>query len=251
MPTRNRPVIGITPAPARYDAPHGSFVRYATTRDYADAVLATGGLPLILPYVREGLDEIVGLVDGLILSGGADIHPARYGDRDIHPATYEINDERDDFEIGLVELALEADKPLLGICRGVQVLNVALGGTLYQDIPEQLGRAVLHRQQEAQIPASDAGHIVTVASGSALETAIGEDALPVNSFHHQGVRDLAPSLEATAFSADGLIEAVQHRDNPAVLGVQWHPELMFAKHERQLALFRHLVRLAAREPALV
>ena len=245
------PVIGITPTPTEYKASHGTFQRYALNRAYADAVTAAGGLPLILPYAINAVDQLVSVLDGLILSGGADVDPRRYGDTEVHPATYDIDAERDEFEITLVRAALQADRPIFGICRGIQVLNVALGGSLYQDVPDQIGDTVEHRQQNRSIVASDPCHTVVVSAGSTLHDAVGTTELPVNSFHHQAIRELAPDLEAVAAAEDGVIEAVQHRTADGVFAVEWHPELMFHVYDQQLHLFKHLVGLAGRRRALV
>ena len=251
MQINDRPVIGITPTPTTYKASHGTFHRYALTRNYADAVAAAGGLPLILPYQTDAVDQLIGMLDGILLSGGADLHPRHYGDGEIHPTTYDIDEGRDAFELALTSAALAAGRPIFGICRGIQTLNVALGGSLYQDIADQVGTSVEHRQQERGIAASEPGHSVAIASGSVLDEAIGSTELAVNSFHHQSIRDLAADLEVIATSDDGVIEAVQHRTAPGIFAVQWHPELMFHAQPTHLALFRHLVDVAQRHAVFV
>lgn len=235
-----KPLIGITPSAVPYEADHGSFRRYASMTAYADAVAAAGGIPLILPFVRGDIPALLNRLDGLILSGGADIAPSRFGDESIHPETYDIDPSRDEFEIALVDEGLAQEKPLLAICRGIQILNVALGGTLHQHIPATFA-GIIHRQHQAHIPADQPGHTVAVAPGSALARTVSVERLPVNSFHHQGLKELAPDLVATATSDDGLVEAIEHRFRPDVLGVQWHPELMAPTTEAQANLFRNLV----------
>jgi putative glutamine amidotransferase len=184
------------------------------------------------------------LIDGLLLTGGADIDPARFGEAEVHPRTYDILPDRDEAEIELTRGALSREIPILGICRGIQVLNVAMGGTLYQDVPDQFSAEIAHRQHEEAIPADEPGHIINVAPNSLLERTYGEGPIGVNSFHHQAVKDLADGLVASGTSEDGLIEAVESPDRAFVLGVQWHPELMFARDERHLSPFAALVAAA-------
>jgi putative glutamine amidotransferase len=241
----HRPVIGITSSQFIDSASHGVFPRHSVSKAYAEAVHEAGGTPIILPFFGDLAANMLDLIDGLILTGGADIDPARFGDDQLHPKTYDVLPDRDEAEIELTRGALSRDMPILGICRGIQVLNVAMGGTLYQDVPDQFSAEIMHRQQEESIPANEAGHSVTVESGSLLERIYGEGSIAVNSFHHQAVREVAPGLVATGTSDDGLIEAVESPERAFVLGVQWHPELMFARHERHLAPFAALVEAAA------
>jgi putative glutamine amidotransferase len=241
----DRPVIGITSSQFIDSASHGVFPRHSVSKAYSEAVHKAGGTPIILPFFGDVAADMLELVDGLILTGGADIDPARFGDTEIHPRTYDILPDRDEAEIRLVQGALDRDLPLLGICRGVQVLNVAMGGTLYQDVPDQFSADIQHRQHEVNIPADEPAHTVSVVSGSLLERTYGEGPIPVNTFHHQAVKDVAVGLLASGVSDDGLIEAVESPDYAFVLGVQWHPELMFARHERHLSPFASLVTAAA------
>ncbi|MCD6031130.1 MAG: peptidase [Thermomicrobiales bacterium] len=239
-----KPVIGITPSPQLDTLAHGTFRRYVLSAPYVRAVEKAGGVALILPPQREAVATLVSLIDGLLLSGGADLDPARYGDGDIHPTTYGIDPERDQFEIDLFDAALRSNIPVLGICRGIQVINVALGGTLIQDVASEHPGATEtgHRQHERGLADWQVGH-VTTASSDTLPL-FTEVTLGVNSFHHQAIRDLAAGLEAVAFSPDGLIEAVVMPDAPDVFAVQWHPELMFEHDEAHLRPFTHLVQAA-------
>jgi putative glutamine amidotransferase len=246
-----RPVIGITSSQFVEVASHGTFTRHSLTKAYSDAVQAAGGIPIILPFFPDRVDDIFALVDGVIVSGGADLDPALFGDTEIHPATYNILPDRDDFELALTRLAITQDKPILGICRGIQVMNVALGGTLYQDVPEQFSDAIAHRQQDRQIPADEPGHAVSIAPGSLLEHVYGASSIPVNSFHHQAVKDVAPGLIATGWSEDGLIEAVEHPGVSFALGVQWHPEIMFERSRQHLAPFTAIVQACLRSAVVV
>jgi putative glutamine amidotransferase len=241
------PVIGITPNLIIDEASHGTFERMTLAVLYADAVRAAGGIPVVLPPESGPPLNAPNIIDGLILSGGPDLAPSLYGDQSVHSATYGISSQRDEFELDLLRAAISRDLPVLCICRGIQVLNVAFGGTLYQHLPDQLESALLHRQHEAGIAFDHPGHVVDVVSGTLLEEVYGSGTttVHVNSFHHQGIRDLAPNLTVNARSADGLIEAVSLPSARFVLGVQWHPEMMFQAHADQRAPFEALA-VAAR-----
>ncbi len=239
-----KPVIGMTPSPSEDILTHGTFTRYAMAQPYVEAVLAAGGIPVVLPPQDDHAGALLERVDGLLLSGGGDVEPARFGDDVIHPATYGIHPLRDRFEIDLTATALERDLPLFCICRGIQVLNVALGGTLMQHVPDQHPDAVPHRQHESGLKPDDISHPVLAVPGSLLERIYGGDQIGVNSYHHQGIKAVAPLLEVAGNAPDGLIEAVTLPGRRFVLGVQWHPELMFQRHPEHLAPFRALVEAA-------
>src|SRR4051794_36218025 len=144
-----KPVIGITPSPKHQTSAAGDLERYAIAACYVNAVSAADGIPIVLPPQDDNIEAILELVDGLLFSGGADIDPTRYGDTHVHPKTYDIHPLRDRFEIDLIRGAIAKDIPVFCICRGIQVLNVACGGTLYQDVPDQFDAVIPHRQQEA------------------------------------------------------------------------------------------------------
>jgi putative glutamine amidotransferase len=199
----------------------------------------------VLPPQDDNIEAILELVDGLLFSGGADIDPTRYGDTHVHPKTYDIHPLRDRFEIDLIRGAIEKDIPVFCICRGIQVLNVACGGTLYQDVPDQFDAVIPHRQQEAGFEHHEPSHKVEPEAESLLAMTYGSDSIPVNSYHHQAVKDLAPGLRVGGRAEDGLIEAVEHPGRHFVLGVQWHPEMMFHEHAEHLAPFKQLVEAAA------
>jgi putative glutamine amidotransferase len=239
-----KPVIGITPSPMEDMQEHGSFTRYAAATTYTEAVEAAGGVPLVIPPQVGNIDEILAVVDGLLLSGGADIDPARYGDTDVHPKTYGIHHLRDETELELVRQAVARDIPMLCICRGVQVLNVALGGTLIQDIADQYPSDIQHRQQDAGIAKEEPGHTVIAQAGSLLAETYGATTIHVNSFHHQALKDVAPELAVDAVAPDEVVEAVHRPGSAWVLGVQWHPEMMFRAHPEHLKPFTALVRHA-------
>jgi putative glutamine amidotransferase len=241
-----KPIIGITPSSQTENLAHGTFHRQCLSTPYMRAVEAAGGVPIVLPPLDDGIVELLDVIDGLLLSGGPDIEPARFGDDIVHPATYGIDLPRDQFEMDIFHGAMTREIPIFGICRGIQVVNVALGGTLIQDVASQHpGSAETgHRQHERGLESSDIGHQVS-ASEPALLPVFAGDGLGVNSFHHQAIRDLAPGLVPVAHAPDGLIEAVVLAASNMVFAVQWHPEMMFERHPIHLRPFQHLVSLAA------
>lgn len=241
-----KPLIGITPSPTVDVLPHGTFRRHAMGAGYVDAVAEAGGVPVIVPPQPDNLATLLAVLDGVLLSGGGDVEPWRYGAGHVHDTTYGLDPERDAFELALARAAIDRDLPLLGVCRGIQVLNVALGGGLIQDVDAEHDAAVPigHRQQEVGIPADEAGHPVALQTPSLVEL-FGGNELGVNSFHHQAIGRLADGLVAAAFSPDGIVEAVVLPERRFVLGLQWHPELMFRRHERQRRPFGALVEAAA------
>jgi len=239
------PVIGITPGPREETRPHGAFTYWELNSDYTSAIEAAGGVPVILPPQGDP-GRVLDVLDGVLLSGGADLDPAHYGDPDVHPTTYGIDPRRDGFELELMRLAFERDIPVLGICRGIQVMNVALGGSLIQDV--STGRedipGINHRQHETGLTADAVGHVAMLLDHPASRHIGDPGQVGVNTFHHQAVRRLAPSLEAIAYSPDGLVEAVSAPGKSFVLGLQWHPEMMFATHPEHLRPFASLVEAA-------
>jgi putative glutamine amidotransferase len=220
----DRPVIGLCTALERAQWSVWDQDAVLLPRNYVDAVQHAGGLALLLPpdpRLVEAPDELVAKLDGLLLAGGADIDPAIYG-QDPHPQTQETVPERDTCEIALTRCAIERDVPVLGICRGMQLINVALGGSLTQDLPEHLGHEQ-HRKVIGSFEGSD--HDVDVLDGTLAMRVIGAARHGTKSHHHQGVDRLGEGLRVSALSpADELIEAVELPDRSFVLGVQWHPE---------------------------
>lgn len=223
------PIIGVT-ATIKKDVdpvaerPLGRYVR--SDLDYVSGIAQAGGVPVVLPPFAERAGEMARAIDGLVLSGGSDLDPRYYGEEPL-PELGRTVPERDAFEMALVEEVLGLGLPVFGICRGLQVLNVALGGTLYQDLPSQLDEAMIaHRQRT---PKWQWTHEVEIRSGSGVAGIMGSEGLRVNSYHHQAIKDLAAPLRAVARSAsDGVIEAAEHRDLSErwLLGVQWHAEAM-------------------------
>ncbi len=239
-----KPVIGITPTPGDTHRPHGSFHHYSISSTYTDAVEAAGGIPIVIPPQSGNIDQILDLVDGIIFSGGGDINPALYGDEKMHSTTDGIDAGRDELELPLLRAAVERNMPTFCICRGIQVLNVALGGTLYQDVADEFSADLQHRQHEMNISKEEPGHTVTVQPDSLLASTYGQPEIAVNSFHHQSLKDLAPELRVNAVAPDGTIEGVEHSGKTFVLGVQWHPEMMFTAHDEHLKPFVALVEQA-------
>lgn len=194
------------------------------SRSYVEAVQSTGALALMLPpdeRVIEDPEQVLEMIDGLMLAGGADIDPAAYG-AERHPQTVETVPERDRFEIALVRAAIERDMPVLGICRGMQLINVAYGGTLLQHLPERFGH---HEHLRVAGTFDGADHDVDLLEGSLAARAAGETHHATKSHHHQGVDRLGDGLSITGSSAmDGLPEAIEMPERRFVLGVQWHPE---------------------------
>jgi gamma-glutamyl-gamma-aminobutyrate hydrolase PuuD len=200
---------------------------------YVDEVAAAGGVPVLLPPV-PGVEAAVRHLDGLIISGGPDVHPERYG-QEPGPHTTIIRPERDAAELALFQAALDAGKPVLGICRGMQLMNVALGGTLIQHLPDVVGH-----HKHSPISGGYGEHKVVIGDSGCLPAIVGPGPVAVPTHHHQGVDQLAAGLTATAWSDDGLIEAFELDSHPFAIGVQWHPEA-----GSQQSLFRALIAAAA------
>jgi putative glutamine amidotransferase len=219
---------------------------YGLMPSYTEAVAKAGGIPLLVPLglSEEDLLEILERVDGVVLPGGGDIDPAIFN-QPRHPTVYSIDPERDRTELFVARAAASRRKPFLAICRGIQVLNVALGGTLWQDIPSQIPESIDHYTSEDQ-PRNHLEHTVDVEPGSLLARLVGKRQIWVNSYHHQSIRDLPPELTVTAEAKDGVIEAVEVNGHPFGLGLQWHPENLVDDDLAMLALFEGLVEAAAK-----
>ncbi len=234
-----RPLIAVT---TRLIKPEQLYLN-AITRTFTDALELAGAAPILLPLGigQDSLREIFGRVDGVMLSGGVDVHPREYGEG-VEPFCGEIMRERDIVELPLTRWALAENKPLLGICRGIQILNVAAGGSLYQDIRAQLPNALPHAQQPGD-PYDRRVHRIDIEPDSLLARALGATRVDVNSLHHQSVKEVAPSLRVVARAPDGVIEAIEAKDGFA-LGMQFHPELLLPD-EQILRIFQAFVARAA------
>ena len=217
--------------------------------DYEEAVRRAGGQPWVLNRETDTVDDVVGRADGVLLSGGEDVLPSIYGAPE-HPSFKPAESGRDEYEIALARRASDADLPLLAICRGVQVLNVARGGTLVQDIASELPEAGAHTLSAPPHNPVEFAHPIWVTGGSLLDRLLGErlaqsEELPVNSRHHQALKDIGAGLTVTATAPDGVIEAVEDPSRRFLLGVQWHPENFWRTGEFS-ALFEGFVKAASR-----
>lgn len=241
------PVIGVTPdfnAGDRKDM-GGREPTYFLRGRYIRAIEELGGTPLILPLVaaQAARRRLLDRVDGLLLTGsGPDLPPRLYGERQRYPFPL-ISERRADFELELVHQARARDLPLLGICGGMQTVNVACGGSLFQDIPSQVRQALEHRQKTK---ATRLSHAVAISPKSLLKKIVRQTTLMVNSSHHQSVKTVAPSLKATAVAPDGIIEAIESPAHRFLLAIQWHPEFLFERHTAHRRLFEALLRAAKR-----
>ncbi len=238
---RGAPLIGVTVGLMSSAEANSAVLRVRST--YPRAVAAARGVPLLIPLDVDlpTLRAIYDRLDGIVISGGGDVEPGRYG-AEASSYTTNINPERDQIEIQLVQWAVEDDKPLLAICRGHQVLNVALGGTLIQDIQNEVPGALVHDgptdEWYTRLP-----HEVQVVRGSKLHTALAVegDRLAVNTMHHQAVATGASSLCVVATADDGIIEGIEHPGRRYIVGVQWHPEALFSEHAPHRRLFEALI----------
>lgn len=215
--------------------------RFGQNQAYANAVARAGAVPVLIPLLedRSLLRALYDLLDGLLLPGGVDVHPARYGE-EIHEKCGSISELRDRVELDLSHWAVDERKPLLAVCRGIQVLNVALGGSLFQDIDTFVAGAIRH-DWAAGWPRSHPAHEVHVRPRTRLARLVGTGRVDVNSLHHQALKDVAPGLTVTADAPDGLVEAVELDGHPFALAVQWHPEELADHDPRAQALFDALV----------
>ena len=215
---------------------------------YIRAVEELGGIPLVLPLVAAPVSRrrLLDGVDGLLITGsGPDLPPRLYGERQQYRFPL-VSERRSDFELDLVHQARNRDLPLLGICGGMQTVNVACGGSLFQDIPSQVQHTLNHRQQARAIYTS---HPVAVSPKSLLRKIVGRATMMVNSSHHQSVKRVAPPLIASAVAPDGIVEAIESPDQCFLLAVQWHPEFLFDRHEAHKRLFDALIKAARRTRA--
>ncbi|MCM3727824.1 gamma-glutamyl-gamma-aminobutyrate hydrolase family protein [Neobacillus cucumis] len=233
----NKPIIGITGAYVNHNQfMEGVYVHH----DYHKTVAANGGIPIILPYINAELAiETMPLCDGIILSGGEDVDPLYYGE-DPHPQLGPTTPERDLAEIAIAKYALDNNIPLLAICRGIQILNVALGGTLIQDIPSQVKEPIQHSQQ---VTRSRDTHSVNIQKDSKLFQILDTEQVRVNSLHHQSINKVAKDLRVVADSSDGIVEAVEYiYPNTFTVGVQWHPESMAGTNDQMNNLFVEFIK---------
>jgi putative glutamine amidotransferase len=240
MTTIQLPVIGITCSEYHVEGAQSSS-RTGQNRSYIRTLVRAGAAPLLIPNVTDKslLRAVYERLDGLLLAGGLDVHPARYGEA-LHEKCGAITPDRDEAELALIRWAMDDGLPLLAICRGIQVLNVALGGSLYQDIAAQVPGAGRH-DWGSDYPRDHLSHLVTVAAETRLAHLVQTSALPVNSMHHQALKEIAPGMRVTAQAPDGIVEAVEADGHPFAIAVQWHPEELAEQDPRAQRLFDALI----------
>jgi len=236
-----KPVIGIS-------STWGAGTATSVPLAYVESVIRAGGVPIAIPLTSDKalLSRILDVVDGVIMTGGEDIDPLKWYGEEPLPPQGTIVPERDEFDIMLTRMAVERGLPLLGICRGHQILNVAFGGTLYQDIPSQV-RAENRIKHSQSAPRYYGTHMITIEAGSLLNKQIGVDKVAVNTFHHQAVKDVAPGFKITARASDGVVEAIEKIGSDKVFGVQFHPEGFTAEGiDTFLGIFQYLVKISSK-----
>jgi putative glutamine amidotransferase len=242
-----KPLIGVTPDFNAGDRKEwgGREPTYFLRARYIRAIEDLGGIPIVLPLVADlaARRRLLTSIEGLLLTGsGPDLAPELYGERQQYKFRV-MSQRRATFELEMAQLARTADLPLLGICGGMQALNVAFGGSLYQDIGSQRPHPLQHRQSA---PATQLSHPVKITPKSLLHRIVKTATMRVNSSHHQSVKDVAPSLQASARAPDGIIEAIESSAQRFLLGIQWHPEFLFDHHHRHRRLFEAFLEAARR-----
>jgi putative glutamine amidotransferase len=242
-----KPLIGVTPDFNAGDRKEwgGREPTYFLRARYVRAIEDLGGIPIVLPLVADlaARRRLLNHIDGLLLTGsGPYLAPDLYGERQQYKVRV-MSQRRATFELEMAQLARVADVPVLGICGGMQAINVAFGGSLYQDIGSQRPHPLEHRQSA---PATQLSHPVRIAPKSLLHRIVKTGNMRVNSSHHQSVKDVAPSLNASAVAPDGVIEAIESPSQRFLLGIQWHPEFLFDRHDRHRRLFRAFLEAARR-----
>src|SRR5947209_8643147 len=244
------PLIGI-PSQADFRERSGRPI-YCGNRPYVHAIEHAGGVPVLIPMLHDlsMLESLLMRLDGIVFSGGVDIQP-RYYHEEKHPLLGEVDERLDEMEMHLVRWALQKDMPILGVCRGMQLLNVALGGTLYQDIPSEFPAGMEHCRRE--LPRNTLIHNIHIVEGSYMEQVLGTNEIWSNSLHHQAVKDPGKGVVISGRAEDGVAELLEIPDYRFVLGVQGHPEEMYTTEPVYARLFQALVeacnsRSAAHEP---
>lgn len=239
------PLIGLTTY--RHLNPYGLPLN-SLTEAYVRAVSNAGAIPMLIPLglSEETMDKMLARLDGILFTGGGDVQPERYGSLP-HTLVYDVDPDRDRVEVHLLQRSLKQGLPFLGICRGLQVINVALGGTLFEDILDQRPDSLKH-QYYPNYPRNHLAHTVQVEQGSRLGQMLISPAVQVNSLHHQGIRQLATPLQATAYAPDGVIEAFELPDHPFGMAVQWHPEWL-QEYTPMQSIFRAFVQAADEKPS--
>lgn len=236
-----KPRIGITTFLENRGRKTYSSVSY----NYINSVLLAGGIPVPIPIIEDknNLKQYADIIDGIIFTGGEDVTPFYYNENPTQHINF-TSPERDEQEVELLQEVLRKNIPVLGICRGIQIINVAFGGTLYQDINSQVVGSLGHSPSE--LPVHNLYHNINIQQDSRLYDIFGVENLKVNSFHHQSVKDLGKGLKICALSADGIIEAVESTEEDFLMAVQFHPEDLTVKHPHFLKLFKTLIKEAGK-----
>ena len=230
-----KPLIGLT------SYPRDEQDRFTIPARYIEAVERAKGIPAVMPPTTDNLDGLFEKYDGIVLTGGADVCPSEYGGRH-HESVYGVNKERDKYELALARALAEQRMPTLAICRGIQVFNVALGGTLVEHIPNEYGESISHRDENFD----HVMHAISIDPSSRLASIVGATDISSPSFHHQSVRVPAPGFKVCAKSDDGVIEAIESDEHPNIIAIQWHPEYVAEKDPIQQGIFDQLINWAAR-----
>lgn len=233
------PLIGVT------TSIHSTTNDYCLRHEYITAIRLAGGLPMLIPPGEPNLNSILEWVDGILFTGGGDLDPKTYNGVE-HPTIYNVNRERDRFELSLAKFALESDIPILGICRGLEILVVASGGKLVSHLPDEVGEKIMHRQTQS----CPAEHNVHILPGTHLAQIMGAGETNVVSWHHQAASDIPNGWRLAATAADGVIEALEHQDHPWAFAIQWHPEISL-NDTRQQRIFRTFVHTAQQRQTML
>ncbi len=233
--TKTFPIIGI-PLDSEKPGGYSKMPWYAMRQNYCDSIQKAGGIPILLPHHLELTAHYTHIIDGVLLTGGDfDIDPTLFGDQTVHE-TIKTKPARTSFEWEIAKQMLQKNKPILGICGGMQLINVVLGGTLIQHIPDEINNCLQHTQSH---PASEAGHFVDIKEETLLHRIAGVSTAPVNTSHHQAIKALAPHIIVNAIAEDGVIEGIESIKHQFCLGVQWHPEYHVSETDKQI--FHHFI----------
>ena len=235
---KRKPIIGILPSVE----PTNKMTK--VNYGYTHGIIKHGGIPMIFTFVEDEADiqQMVDMCDAFLFVGGVDVNPALYGEEKFND-TVDWSIERDHLEAPVVRMAMAQNKPIMGVCRGIQIINATLGGTLYQDLPVQNTAPNAHvHSQKVGYP--EGGHNVDIVKGTLFHELFGVDKTYVNTYHHQSLKDIAPGFTIGAYGEDGIVEAIYMKDRPHVFAVQWHPELIREQHDCSDKLFEYFMKCA-------
>jgi len=225
-----RPIIGIT-LDSETSGGYSKFPWYAVRKNYCDTIFQAGGLPLPLTHELETIKNYLEIIDGIVITGGAfDLDPELFGTKERHQ-TIITKQQRTEFEIAITRGAIKKDMPILGICGGEQLLNVVLGGTLIQHIPDEIVSPLTHEQIN---PRDEAGHTINIKNNTILHRIVGKPSMSVNSAHHQSIKTISGNVIVNAIAPDGVIEGIEVPGKRFCLGVQWHPEFLIDSGDKKL-----------------